>query len=29
MDADRNPVKLAVILRVEKGRSRFAASITP
>ncbi|HEY3204230.1 MAG TPA: ABC transporter substrate-binding protein [Thermoanaerobaculia bacterium] len=29
MDADRNPVKPAVILRVEGGRFRFAASIAP
>jgi branched-chain amino acid transport system substrate-binding protein len=29
MDADRNPVKPAVILKVEGGRFRFAASIAP
>jgi len=29
MDADRNPVKAAVILRVEKGRYRFAGSVAP
>ena len=29
MDADRNPVKPAVVLKVEKGRFRFAASIAP
>jgi branched-chain amino acid transport system substrate-binding protein len=28
-DADRNPVKGAVILKVEKGKFRFAASIEP
>ena len=29
MDADRNPIKPAVVLKVEKGRFRFADSITP
>ena len=29
MDADRNPIKPAVILRVEGGRFRFAASSRP
>jgi branched-chain amino acid transport system substrate-binding protein len=29
MDADRNPIKPAVVLRVERGRFRFAASIAP
>jgi len=29
MDADRNPVKPAVILKVEKGRFRFAAAVAP
>jgi branched-chain amino acid transport system substrate-binding protein len=29
MDADRNPVKPAVVLKVEGGRFRFAASIAP
>jgi branched-chain amino acid transport system substrate-binding protein len=29
MDADRNPVKSAVILKVEGGRFRFAAAIAP
>ena len=29
MDADRNPVKPAVILKVERGRYRLAASIAP
>lgn len=29
MDADRNPVKPAVILKVEKGRFRFAAAVGP
>jgi branched-chain amino acid transport system substrate-binding protein len=29
MDADRNPVKPAVILKVEGGKFRFAASIAP
>ena len=29
MDADRNPVKPAVILKVEGGRFRFAAAIAP
>jgi branched-chain amino acid transport system substrate-binding protein len=29
MDADRNPVKAAVILKVEKGRYRFAGSVAP
>lgn len=29
LDADRNPVKPAVILKVEGGRFRFAASIAP
>ena len=29
MDADRNPVKPAVILRVEGGRFRFAGSVAP
>lgn len=28
-DADRNPVKPAVILKIEKGRFRFAASVGP
>jgi branched-chain amino acid transport system substrate-binding protein len=29
MDADRNPVKPAVILKVEKGRFRFVTSMAP
>ncbi|HKD20333.1 MAG TPA: ABC transporter substrate-binding protein [Thermoanaerobaculia bacterium] len=29
MDADRNPIKPAVVLKVEKGRFRFADSIAP
>jgi branched-chain amino acid transport system substrate-binding protein len=29
MDADRNPIKPAVILRVEGGRFRFAGSVAP
>jgi branched-chain amino acid transport system substrate-binding protein len=29
MDADRNPVKPVVVLQVENGRFRFAASIAP
>ncbi|MGH9316302.1 MAG: ABC transporter substrate-binding protein [Thermoanaerobaculia bacterium] len=29
LDADRNPMKLPVILRVEGGRPRFAASVAP
>ena len=29
MDADRNPIKPAVILKVEGGRFRFAGSIAP
>jgi branched-chain amino acid transport system substrate-binding protein len=29
MDADRNPVKPAVILKIEGGRFRFAATIAP
>ena len=29
MDADRNPVKAAVILKVEGGRYRFAGSVAP
>lgn len=29
MDADRNPVKPAVVLKVEGGRFRFAASVSP
>ncbi|MGH9399037.1 MAG: ABC transporter substrate-binding protein [Thermoanaerobaculia bacterium] len=29
MDADRNPVKPAVVLKVEAGRFRFAASLAP
>jgi branched-chain amino acid transport system substrate-binding protein len=29
MDADRNPVKPAVILKVEKGRFRYETTITP
>jgi branched-chain amino acid transport system substrate-binding protein len=29
MDADRNPVKPAVILKVEDGRFRFAAAVAP
>ena len=29
MDADRNPIKPAVVLRVEGGRFRFADSIAP
>jgi branched-chain amino acid transport system substrate-binding protein len=29
MDADRNPIKPAVILQVEKGRFRFVTSIAP
>lgn len=29
MDADRNPVKPVVVLQVERGRFRFAASIAP
>jgi branched-chain amino acid transport system substrate-binding protein len=28
-DADRNPVKAAVILKIEKGEFRFAASVAP
>jgi branched-chain amino acid transport system substrate-binding protein len=29
MDADRNPVKPAVILRIEGGKFRYAATIPP
>ena len=29
MDADRNPVKTVVVLQIEHGRFRFAASIAP
>ena len=29
MDADRNPVKPAVILKIEGGRYRYAATIPP
>jgi branched-chain amino acid transport system substrate-binding protein len=29
MDADRNPIKPAVILKVEGGRFRFVTSIAP
>ena len=29
MDADRNPIKPAVILKVEGGRFRFADSVAP
>jgi branched-chain amino acid transport system substrate-binding protein len=29
MDADRNPIKPAVVLKVEGGRFRFADSIAP
>jgi branched-chain amino acid transport system substrate-binding protein len=29
MDGNRNPVKSAVVLRIEKGRFRFAASVSP
>jgi branched-chain amino acid transport system substrate-binding protein len=29
MDEDRNPVKSAVVLKIENGRFRFAASIAP
>lgn len=29
MDADRNPIKPAVVLKVEGGRPRFAASLSP
>jgi len=29
MDADRNPIKPAVVLKVEGGRYRFAASVAP
>ena len=29
MDADRNPIKPAVVLRVEGGRFRFADSVAP
>ena len=29
MDADRNPIKPAVVLKVDKGRFRFADSIAP
>jgi branched-chain amino acid transport system substrate-binding protein len=29
MDADRNPIKPAVILKVENGRFRFVTSIAP
>jgi branched-chain amino acid transport system substrate-binding protein len=29
LDADRNPTKLPVILRIEGGRPRFAASVAP
>jgi len=28
-DADRNPIKPAVILKVEGGRFRFAAAVAP
>jgi branched-chain amino acid transport system substrate-binding protein len=29
MDADRNPIKPAVVLRVEGGRFHFADSVAP
>jgi branched-chain amino acid transport system substrate-binding protein len=29
MDADRNPIKPAVVLKVERGRFRFVTSIAP
>jgi branched-chain amino acid transport system substrate-binding protein len=29
MDADRNPIKPAVVLKVEKGRFRFVTSVAP
>ena len=29
MDADRNPIKPAVVLKVERGRFRFVASLSP
>ena len=29
MDADRNPIKPAVILKVEGGRFRFVTSVAP
>jgi branched-chain amino acid transport system substrate-binding protein len=29
MDADRNPIKPAVILKVERGRFRFVTSVAP
>ena len=29
MDADRNPVKPAVILKVEKGRYTYAGAVAP
>lgn len=29
LDADRNPMKLPVILKIEGGRPRFAAAVTP
>jgi branched-chain amino acid transport system substrate-binding protein len=29
MDAERNPIKAAVILKVEGGRFRFAGSVAP
>jgi len=29
MDENRNPVKSAVVLRIENGRFRFAASVSP
>ncbi len=28
-DADRNPVKAAVMLQVEKGKFRYVASVAP
>jgi len=29
MDADRNPIKPAVVLKVEGGRFRFVTSMAP
>jgi branched-chain amino acid transport system substrate-binding protein len=29
MDADRNPIKPAVVLKVERGRFRFVTSVAP
>ena len=29
MDADRNPVKPAVILKIEGGKFRYAATVPP